>query len=86
MGPGELLYLPFLGMVVEWAAVDQLQAFLEETSVLDPFQSGLRPGHGVETALVTLTDDLQRQLDLGGSALLISLHLSAAFDIVDPTT
>ena len=33
--------LPFLGKVVEWvvAVRDQLWAFLEETSVLDPFQS-----------------------------------------------
>ena len=34
-------------------------------------------------AVVALTDDLQSQLDLGGSALLILLDLTAAFDIVD---
>ena len=49
----------------------------------DPFQYGFQPGHRVETALVTLTDDLQRKLDLGGSALLVLLDLTAAFDIVD---
>ena len=37
----------------------------------------------METALVALTDDLRRQLDLGGSALLILLDLTAAFDIVN---
>ena len=57
--------------------------FLEETSALDPFQSGFRPGHGVETALVALVDDLRRHLDQGGSALLILLDLSASFDTVD---
>ena len=56
---------------------------MEETSAFDPFQSGFRPGHGVEMALVTLTDDLRRKLDLGGSALLILLDLMVAFDIVD---
>ena len=61
----------------------QLQVFLEETSALDPFQSGFHSGHGVETALVALTDDLHCQFDLGGLALLILLDLTAAFDIVD---
>ena len=68
--------------MIEWAIAGQLQEFLEETSALDPFQSSFRPGHGVETALVALTDDLRCQLDLGGSALLILLDLTAAFDIV----
>ena len=58
--------LPFLGKVIERAIANQLQAFLEETSALDPFQSGFRPGHGVETALVALVDDLRRHLDQGG--------------------
>ena len=69
--------------MIERAIANQLQAFLEETSTLDPFQSGFRPGYGVETALLALTDDLRRHLDQGGSALLILLDLSAAFDTVD---
>ena len=69
--------------MIERAIADQLQAFLEETSALDLFQSGFRPGHGVETALVALMEDLRRHLDQGGSALLILLDLSAAFDTVD---
>uniref|UniRef100_A0A670JAY7 Reverse transcriptase domain-containing protein n=1 Tax=Podarcis muralis TaxID=64176 RepID=A0A670JAY7_PODMU len=75
--------LPFLGKVIERAAAEQLGRFLDETSALDPFQSGFRAGHGTETALVALTDDLRRQLDRGGSGLLILLDLSAAFDMVD---
>ena len=33
--------------------------------------------------LVALTDDLRRQLDKGGSAVLVLLDLSAAFDVVN---
>uniref|UniRef100_A0A670HZ87 Reverse transcriptase domain-containing protein n=1 Tax=Podarcis muralis TaxID=64176 RepID=A0A670HZ87_PODMU len=77
-----------LGKVIERAVAEQLGWFLEETSALDPFQSSFRPGFGTETALVALTDDLRRQLDRGGSGLVILLDLSwsiiiFAFDMVD---
>ena len=55
----------YFSKLVEKAAVDQLLAYLEEASVLDPYQSGFRPGHGLETTLVALTDDIRRQLDKG---------------------
>uniref|UniRef100_A0A803SQV2 Reverse transcriptase domain-containing protein n=1 Tax=Anolis carolinensis TaxID=28377 RepID=A0A803SQV2_ANOCA len=75
--------LPFLGKLVERAAVEQLQQFLNDTVGLDPFQSGFRKGHGTETVLVAITDQLRCQRDQGGSALLVLLDLTAAFDTVD---
>ena len=42
----------FISKVVERVVADQLQALLDETDALDPFQSGLRPRHGTGTALV----------------------------------
>uniref|UniRef100_A0A803U0T6 Reverse transcriptase domain-containing protein n=1 Tax=Anolis carolinensis TaxID=28377 RepID=A0A803U0T6_ANOCA len=72
-----------LSKVIERTVAGQLQQFLDETAGLDPFQSGFRSGHGTETVLVAITDEIRRQLDRGGSALLVLLDLTAAFDTVD---
>lgn len=77
--------IPFLGKVVVWVAAEELQAFLEDTSALDLFQFSFQPCHGVEFVLVTLIDDLHRQLDWGGSTLLLLLDLSATFNMVITT-
>uniref|UniRef100_A0A670IGT7 Reverse transcriptase domain-containing protein n=1 Tax=Podarcis muralis TaxID=64176 RepID=A0A670IGT7_PODMU len=75
--------LPFLGKVIERVVARQLQARLEDADHLDPFQSGFRPHHGTETALVALVDDLRRARDKGESCFLVLLDLSAAFDTID---
>lgn len=46
---------------------------------LDFFQSGFRPSCGPETALITLVDDLKKDLD---RSMLVLLDLSAAFDTI----
>ncbi|KAF7243518.1 putative RNA-directed DNA polymerase from transposon BS, partial [Varanus komodoensis] len=73
----------FLGKVLERVVAGQLQAFLDETDYLDPFQSGFRPGYGTESALVALYDDLRRERDRGSASLLVLLDLPAAFDTID---
>ncbi|KAF7254640.1 putative RNA-directed DNA polymerase from transposon BS [Varanus komodoensis] len=75
--------IPFLGKVLEQVVAGQLQALLDETDYLDPFQSGFRPGYSTESALVALYDDLCREKDRGSSSLLVLLDLSAAFDTID---
>ncbi|KAF7246048.1 Ribosyldihydronicotinamide dehydrogenase [quinone] [Varanus komodoensis] len=75
--------IPFLGKVLERVVAGQLQALLDETDYLDPFQSGFRPGYSTESALVTLYDDLCREKDRGSTSLLVLLDLSAAFDTID---
>lgn len=53
----------FLGKVVETAVVRQLEAFLNDASILDSFQSSFHTNNGMETMLVTLTDDFWRHLN-----------------------
>uniref|UniRef100_A0A803U146 Reverse transcriptase domain-containing protein n=1 Tax=Anolis carolinensis TaxID=28377 RepID=A0A803U146_ANOCA len=75
--------LPFLGKVLERVVASQLQGFLDDINYLDQSQSGFRPGHGTETALVALVDDLCRELDRGNVTLLVLLDISVAFDTID---
>ncbi|KAF7250967.1 putative RNA-directed DNA polymerase from transposon BS [Varanus komodoensis] len=70
-------------LVLERVVAGQLQALLDETDYLDPFQSGFRPGYSTESALVALYDDLCREKDRGSTSLLVLLDLSAAFDTID---
>lgn len=71
-----VLNLPLLGKLIEQAVAEQFQSFLDETSALDPFQSGFR----TETMLTALVDDFQLQLDQNSYVLNILLDLSAVFD------
>ena len=55
--------VPFLSKLVGRVVADHFQALLEETNALDPFQSGFRPHHGIEMALITLQDVLLMETD-----------------------
>ncbi|KAF7239662.1 putative RNA-directed DNA polymerase from transposon BS [Varanus komodoensis] len=76
-------YRAYAVAVLERVVAGQLQALLDETDYLDPFQSGFRPRYGTESALVALYDDLCREKDRGSASLLALLDLSAAFDTID---
>ncbi|KAF7236183.1 Polynucleotide 5'-hydroxyl-kinase NOL9 [Varanus komodoensis] len=78
--------IPFLGKVLERVVAGQLQALLDETDYLDPFQSDFRPRYGTESALVALYDDQCREEDRGSASLLVLLDLSAVFDTIDHGT
>ena len=67
----------------ERAVAKQLLDYLKSSNLLPTLQSGFRPGHSVETAILRVVADILAALDRGDFAALVLLDLSAAFNTVD---
>ena len=75
--------LPFLSKLLEKACSTQITAYLNEQNLLPQHQSAYLKGHSCETALLKLSNDVQKMLSQGKMVLVVQLDLSAAFDTVD---
>ena len=74
--------LSVLSKLLERLVVSQLMKYLTSAD-LPLLQSGFRPDHSTETAVLRVMSDILQTVDRGDSAALILLDLSAAFVTVD---
>ena len=57
--------------------------YLTSSNLVPTLQSGFRPGHSTESALLHVLSDVLLEVDRGDFAALALLDLSAAFDTVN---
>lgn len=75
--------LPALSKIIERVVCTQLTKHLESENIIPVLQSGFRSGHGTETALAKVTDDILSASDVGEGSILVLLDFSRAFDCLN---
>jgi len=75
--------LSVVSKLLERIVARQLNNYLMSANLLLSLQSGFRPGHSTETAVLRVLSDFLEAVDDRDVATLVLLDLSAAFDTVD---
>lgn len=71
-----------LSKVFEKLLEQQMSSFITENNLLTEHQAGFRKGQSIQTATSRVFDDLARTTDRRGSAVLLLLDFSKAFDTI----
>jgi hypothetical protein len=71
-----------ISKVLEKLFLARIKPFILSSPNFSNLQSGYRKHHSTETALLRIYDDIYKMVDNQKGALLISLDLSAAFDVI----
>ena len=77
--------LCFIAKILERLILSQVSSYLNSHNLYNTCQSAYRPGHGTETALLKVVNDLFLSLSKGNISVLALLDFSSAFDTIDHT-
>ena len=77
--------LSFLSKIVEKAAQLQLQEHFDQHLLLPKHQSAYRQYHSTKTTLLNICDNILKNMEDGKCTSIVSLDLSAVFDMVNHT-
>ena len=75
--------LPVLSKLFEKHAFESLMNYLEKYKLLYNTQSGFRPSHSCETALIHMVENWLKALDKGELVGVLLVDFRKAFDLVD---
>lgn len=75
--------LPTDEKIMEKYVKELLMRFVSENDILVEQQSGFRPMHSCETAVINLVDECRRNIDNGNKVIIVFLDLKRAFETVD---
>ena len=74
--------LPELSKLFERVIYNQLFSYLNTHNLLDPMQSGYKPHHSTQTALLNFTEDVRAAIERRMVTVSILFDFSKAFDVV----